>query len=170
MIDLRLAITHRVFGDQPVKIRCREHNDKTASLAVYADHIHCYGCGFTLKVPGKGLPCYRDPLAYLLNISDEESARVANRYSSTSSSRQTPARTDPPMVPDATVLYPVEPGPHGWERRDKEGDLSDKQFQAELDRLGISLGQAIMASGVHPYSFRELVNKRALLTKLRNAA
>lgn len=45
-MDLRLLITDRVYGSAPVKVRCPVHADPSASLAVYADNIHCYGCGY----------------------------------------------------------------------------------------------------------------------------
>lgn len=47
MLDLRLAINDDVT-EECIKIRCVAvgHNDSVASMAVYSDHIHCYGCGF----------------------------------------------------------------------------------------------------------------------------
>jgi DNA primase len=46
MLDLRLVVTDRVLG--PVKVRCvnPDHEDPNASMTVYADNIHCFGCGF----------------------------------------------------------------------------------------------------------------------------
>jgi hypothetical protein len=87
MIDLRLAVTDQVVGDCPVKIKCREHKDPAASFCIYADNLHCYGCGFHLNLSGAGLPGYRDPLAYLLGISDEEVAKVASKYTTESIDR-----------------------------------------------------------------------------------
>lgn len=46
MLDLRLAVTDSPYGDAAVKVTCPVHNDPSASLAVYPDNIHCYGCGF----------------------------------------------------------------------------------------------------------------------------
>lgn len=48
MLDLRLAVAETVWNDTPVKIKCPNpaHQDPTASLAVYSDHLHCYGCGW----------------------------------------------------------------------------------------------------------------------------
>ncbi len=47
MLDLRLALTdHPPSGDMHIKIQCMKHQDSTASMAVYVDHIHCYGCQF----------------------------------------------------------------------------------------------------------------------------
>jgi hypothetical protein len=66
MVDLRLAVTDDLPpGDLPVMLRCRlssKHRDSTSSMAVYPDHVMCYGCqrairrrmealAFLLKVP-----------------------------------------------------------------------------------------------------------------------
>ena len=80
MMDLRLAVDDQVVGDNPVKVKCREHNDKTASLAVYADHLHCYGCGFHLEMGDATIPGHVHPLGYLLGISGDEVEKVASRY------------------------------------------------------------------------------------------
>lgn len=54
-IDLRLAVTDLTVGDLHVAIKCPDeiHRarlngkiDKTSSLAVYPDHLHCYGCDY----------------------------------------------------------------------------------------------------------------------------
>ena len=84
MIDLRLAVDDQVVGDYPIKVKCREHNDKTASLAVYADHLHCYGCGFHASFDP---PMLVNPLSYLLGISDEEADKVGSRYTNESLDR-----------------------------------------------------------------------------------
>ena len=50
-MDLRLAFTDSPpYGDAPVKVNCfrPNHHDDTASLAIYPDHLHCYGCGWHL--------------------------------------------------------------------------------------------------------------------------
>lgn len=50
-MDLRLAFTTDMpYGDQPVMVNCFHpgHQDDTASLAIYPDHLHCYGCGWHL--------------------------------------------------------------------------------------------------------------------------
>jgi DNA primase len=110
MIDLRLAVTDQVVGDQPVKIKCREHNDKTASLAVYADNINCYGCGFHLELEGSGLPGHVDPLAYLLKV--EDASDVAYKYTNESLDRYREraaqeARRDPLPQSLATIYNAV---------------------------------------------------------------
>ena len=84
MIDLRLAVTDQVVGDYPVKVKCREHNDKTASMGVYADHLHCFGCGFHLSFEA---PMLVNPLGYLLGISDDEVEKVSSRYTNESIDR-----------------------------------------------------------------------------------
>lgn len=45
-LDLRLLYTDHPVGDDPVMLLCPHHNDHTPSLAVYRDHLHCYGCGW----------------------------------------------------------------------------------------------------------------------------
>ena len=73
-VDLRLAVSDDVVGDYPLHIKCREHNDqKRGNLAVYSDHLHCFGCGFhearTMLA-----------LAYLLKVELGEAILVAPRY------------------------------------------------------------------------------------------
>jgi hypothetical protein len=63
-VDLRLAVSDDIPpGDLPVKIRCMEpdHNDPGASMAVYPDHVTCYGCGFSVARRAEAL-------AYLLRV------------------------------------------------------------------------------------------------------
>lgn len=74
-IDLRLVVTDSPVGDYPEKIKCREHNDKSASLAVYRDNLHCYGCGFNM-----GVSRVLNALAYLLKIEPSEAVKIAQRY------------------------------------------------------------------------------------------
>lgn len=61
-VDVRLAVTDQPFKDLPWFIRCREsgHRDSTYSLAVYREHICCYGCGFRIDRR-------MEALAYLLH-------------------------------------------------------------------------------------------------------
>ncbi len=56
-IDLRVAVG-RPYQDLPIKMNCpdhvhyprvRKHDDKS-SMAVYHDHLYCYGCGFLLRL------------------------------------------------------------------------------------------------------------------------
>ena len=117
MIDLRLAVTDQVVGDQPVKVKCREHNDKTASLAVYSDHLHCFGCGFHLDLDQDkdGIACaqldgHRDPLAYLLKV--EDASGIAAKYTNESLDRYREktaqeARRDPLPASLATIYNAV---------------------------------------------------------------
>jgi len=46
MMDLRTLIdpSARVSGAKPLMLHCPWHDDKHKSLAVYSDHLHCYGC------------------------------------------------------------------------------------------------------------------------------
>lgn len=78
-VDIRLAVTDAPVADLPFKIRCREKQhaakDHEASLAVYRDHIHCYGCGFK---EGCGNRLYA--LAYLLGVSVSEARKLAPKY------------------------------------------------------------------------------------------
>jgi hypothetical protein len=87
MIDLRLALPDQdIVGDNPVFIKCREHNDtKKPNLAVYADGLKCFACGFYMELRDKAgndtslLPGHRDPLAYLLGV-EEVSPEVRSKY------------------------------------------------------------------------------------------
>ena len=74
-IDVRLAVTDAPVEDLPWKIQCREpkHSDSEYSMAVYADHLHCFGCGKHIK--------YRlHALAYLLGMTPAQARTVAERY------------------------------------------------------------------------------------------
>ena len=81
-VDLRLALSDQAVGDQPVKVPCREHHDKTASLAVYPDHLYCYGCGFTIPTSRR-----LEALAYLLKTDEREAVSIADRYTNESLDR-----------------------------------------------------------------------------------
>lgn len=54
-LDLRLLVApaERVKNGTPIKVPCPApaHDDSTASCAVYADHLHCYGCGLHVPYP-----------------------------------------------------------------------------------------------------------------------
>lgn len=45
-LDLRtLAVPgRRISGNKPVMVKCSWHDDRHASMAIYADHIYCHGC------------------------------------------------------------------------------------------------------------------------------
>jgi DNA primase len=77
MLDLRLAVDESAFGDMPTKIRCLNpnHDDPAASLAVYPDNLHCYGCGWHRNDADEAL-------ALLLGISKVEAATRLHQYDS----------------------------------------------------------------------------------------
>ena len=80
-LDLRLVVTDAPLGEMPEKITCPEHDDPSASMAVYPGAVHCYGCG----LHSTGFFA----LALLLyGRRDEESMRravqVASRYTARS--------------------------------------------------------------------------------------
>lgn len=77
MLDLRLAVDESAFGDAPTKIRCLNpnHDDPAASLAVYPDNLHCYGCGFHRNDVDEAL-------ALLLGITKAEAATRLGQYDS----------------------------------------------------------------------------------------
>ena len=92
-IDLRLAVTDLPVGDLPLKIKCpdtihRERlgkSDRTSSLAVYPDHLHCYGCGFHLDWWPEDKThslAYIHPLSVLLSLSYEEARARESHYTS----------------------------------------------------------------------------------------
>ena len=78
MLDLRLAIEPAAFGDSPIKIYCLNpaHDDPNASMAVYPDHIHCFGCGFHRND-------WDEALSLLLGITVVEAREVAENYEDT---------------------------------------------------------------------------------------
>jgi hypothetical protein len=77
-VDLRLAVVDEppLNGD-PIYIRCSEHKEKTASLAVFPDHLHCFSgaCGFHISGRMEGL-------AFLLGVPLREAFRRARWYTS----------------------------------------------------------------------------------------
>lgn len=92
-LDLRLALTDQPVGDIPYKMTCppEVHKarsgklDKQQSLAVYHDHLHCFGCGFHLEPWGKPWappPQHVEPLAFLLGTTYEEAKAVEHKYHS----------------------------------------------------------------------------------------
>lgn len=91
-IDLRLALpdTAQIVGMQPVMVKCREHKDKQASLAVYADGLYCFGCGFAMQSD------VHAALRYLLKTDDVDEARYTNesldayRERATAEAKRTP--------------------------------------------------------------------------------
>lgn len=70
--DLRLAVSQSPYGDAPVKIPCLNplHKDDVASLAVYRENIHCFGCGFHVQNTDKAL-------ALLLGVTPAEAREIA---------------------------------------------------------------------------------------------
>lgn len=84
MLDLRLAVEPTAFGDSPIKIHCLNpaHDDVNASMAVYSEHLHCFGCGFHRND-------WDEALALLLGITVVEAREVAGQYEDT---RRTVAR------------------------------------------------------------------------------
>lgn len=82
-IDLRLAVTDLPVGDLPVKMQCptaihKERMgklDRQSSLAVYPDHLHCYGCNYHEND-------WYNALALLLGKTPDEAKDVAYKYTS----------------------------------------------------------------------------------------
>jgi DNA primase len=74
MLDLRLVIDDSPVGEAPIKVRCPAHKERSASLAVYPDHVHCFGCGFH----SVGV----DALALLLKTDNETAAAQWSKYTS----------------------------------------------------------------------------------------
>ncbi len=75
-VDVRLAVTKKPFEDKPWFMKCPEtqnHTDSTHSLAVYPDHIQCYGCGFSVMRR-------MDALAYLLGVSVYQAIKRAPEF------------------------------------------------------------------------------------------
>ena len=118
MIDLRLAVTDQVVGDQPVFVKCREHNDKQrGNLAVYADGLYCFTCHFQLQNDRI------KALAYLLGTSEQEAARSADRYTNEALDRyreraSQESRMDPLPRSLATIYNKVLNGPERRHRRE----------------------------------------------------
>jgi 5S rRNA maturation endonuclease (ribonuclease M5) len=76
-VDIRLAVVDEppLNPAEPVYIKCPEHQEKTASCAVFSDHIHCFPCGFHI-------PYRMESLAFLLGIPLKQAFKYARRYTS----------------------------------------------------------------------------------------
>lgn len=112
-VDLRLAVEEDVIGDYAVKIKCPQHKDKVRSLAVYPDHLHCFGCGFHLNLwpgPASSTPLNdQNPLAFLLGKTNEEAIALAPKYTNATldayrERAATEARRDP-MPGSLALIY-----------------------------------------------------------------
>lgn len=128
MLDLRLAVSETAFGTSPVKIPCPVHDDPTASMAVYADNVHCFGCGFHLND-------WDEALALLLGISKDEARVVAPRYSAECVPQTTkrPSPRDPINIGHAKLYnrYLREVMPHRLAWFHNRG-LTDATIDAEF--------------------------------------
>lgn len=74
-VDLRKAISPAlIFGDAAINRKCPNHADDTESLAIFADHIHCFGCPFRINRR-------MEALAWILHLpSHLEAIKVAPKY------------------------------------------------------------------------------------------
>jgi DNA primase len=46
LVDLRLAVVEHPHGQDPEFLKCWIKPERSASMAVYSDHLHCFGCGY----------------------------------------------------------------------------------------------------------------------------
>lgn len=74
-VDLRLATGSDPPGPKaPVMLKCPAHADDAASLAVFPDHIKCFGCSFVIQKR-------MEALAWLLGLpSWQDALSVAEKY------------------------------------------------------------------------------------------
>jgi hypothetical protein len=67
-VDLRLAVGTPT-GRSPLMLKCPQHQDDSNSLAIFADHIKCFGCSFVIQKRMEalawllGLPSWQDALS-----------------------------------------------------------------------------------------------------------
>lgn len=98
MIDLRRLIDSDLYEDKPVMLPCPLHTDPSASLAVYEDHLYCYGgCGYFRRYAGAAL------LLGLWNGEPEtelEAVRAVKSRLPSSSSSENAVVTRPPRPLD----------------------------------------------------------------------
>lgn len=82
-VDIRLATGSDPPGPKaPVMLRCPEHQDDSNSLAVFPDHIKCFGCPFVIQKR-------MEALAWLLGLpSWEQALEVAEKYYARETVRQ----------------------------------------------------------------------------------
>ena len=74
------------YGTNPLLVKCPHHEDDSESLAIYCDHIACFGCSFRV---GKRM----EALAYLLKLpSWKEALEVAPNYRFLTETEQQTAR------------------------------------------------------------------------------
>lgn len=74
-VDIRKAVSPAlVFGDAPIMKKCPNHADDAESLAIFSDHIHCFGCEFRVNKR-------MEALAWILHLpSHLDAIKVAKKY------------------------------------------------------------------------------------------
>lgn len=156
MLDLRLALPddHLAVGEQPLFVKCvsPKHTDKKRpNMAVYADHLFCYACGY---INGCAHPAgtphgprcdeFRlSALAALLKVDIETARRVAPQYTSEAldayrERAATEARRDPlPLALADAYHHLLFQGPRqhrlDWLRARGIDDLSVYDFKLGHD-------------------------------------
>ncbi|MBW2561149.1 MAG: hypothetical protein JRE40_09890, partial [Deltaproteobacteria bacterium] len=149
-LDLRAlaAPGKRISGEKPGVVRCLWHDDRHSSLAIYRDHLYCFGCGVH-----KGILDY---LAEQENLDIERDFRgtievLAAKYGVASvapvpSPRQeAPRKASLPL--DATIAKRYHDRLGGKRQWYRDRGLSDKIIDGQL--LGYD-GRAFTIPVWHP--------------------
>lgn len=82
VIDLRWMFTRSPPANgKPIKVKCWEHLDDTASLAIYPDGIYCFGCRFHIQNINKALDYLVKATGqpYVYNGTNEEISKKPGR-------------------------------------------------------------------------------------------
>ncbi len=110
-LDIRALYKTSVAGDGPLMALCPYHGDENPSLAIYPDHVHCFGCG----VHKRALDFVREFPAGTVEV----------RYQSAGARR---GRVETPYIPKSLVEAYVR---RLWEREDKLSYLRGRGFRDE---------------------------------------
>lgn len=122
LVDIRRVLKDAPYKDLPVMLKCPEHADDTTSLAIYRDHIVCYGCGFRVQRR-------MDALAWLLKVDVRDAIKQASKYLALAPvETRAEGATLPPLPRSIATTY--ERTLWGY-RRDRVGWLRDRGLAEE---------------------------------------
>jgi DNA primase len=122
-VDVRLAVTDQPYRDLPWMIRCRQpgHRDSEYSMAVYRNHVCCYGCGFRIDRR-------MEALAYLLHLSVVGAIKRAAEFYE----HEPPAKEEKRLRPLSPALAGVYQGLLWTGRRDRLSWLRQRGLSDEI--------------------------------------
>lgn len=100
VLDLRLAVTPNPPPRGAVKVQCKfpGHDDPNASMAVYRDNVHCFGCG-------KHLNDADAALALLLGTSQPQALSLLPTFEAGEYIAKADSAPRGPLPPSTALMY-----------------------------------------------------------------